>query len=280
MRCWAIHEHPNHQYRFDPTATDANSYLQQNDNSPDPRFQSLTVPIDAIAVSSGQNDAGVFELNFKDERYLPFEGAGVISKWQLDLPSDFRQFDYDSITDVIFTVRYISKNGGDKLRKPAGDSVLAYIQSVEDLSRTQGLFALFDLKSEFALEWARASGSLATVATSSAQAQPTAFHLNNLVDRLPMFTRGRDHKKIVAQNITLLTQTDLPPSAYSLSVDPTGNQDPIVFSSDPNSVGTLQVMTAGDEVGATFAAPWTLNITGAGAKLQKIWLLIRYTLAK
>lgn len=26
---------------------------------------------------SSQNDSGMFELNFKDERYLPFEGAGV-----------------------------------------------------------------------------------------------------------------------------------------------------------------------------------------------------------
>jgi hypothetical protein len=27
----------------------------------------------------------MFELNFRDERYLPFEGAGAISTWQLEL---------------------------------------------------------------------------------------------------------------------------------------------------------------------------------------------------
>jgi hypothetical protein len=38
-----------------------------------------------IATSSAQNDSGMFELNFRDERYLPFEGAGAISHWRLEL---------------------------------------------------------------------------------------------------------------------------------------------------------------------------------------------------
>jgi hypothetical protein len=29
--------------------------------------------------STAQNEAGVFELSFRDERYMPFEGLGVIS---------------------------------------------------------------------------------------------------------------------------------------------------------------------------------------------------------
>ncbi|MBK9227461.1 MAG: hypothetical protein IPL67_10515 [Ignavibacteria bacterium] len=36
--------------------------------------------------STGQNDSGVFELNFRDERYLPFENTGAISSWRLELP--------------------------------------------------------------------------------------------------------------------------------------------------------------------------------------------------
>jgi hypothetical protein len=35
----------------------------------------------SIATSTAQNDSGMFGLNFRDERYLPFEGAGVISNW-------------------------------------------------------------------------------------------------------------------------------------------------------------------------------------------------------
>lgn len=54
----------------------------------------------AIAASMGQNDAGVFEFSFRDERYMPFEGAGAISAWRIELSKekDLRQFDYDTIS--------------------------------------------------------------------------------------------------------------------------------------------------------------------------------------
>jgi Tc toxin complex TcA C-terminal TcB-binding domain len=56
----------------------------------------------------------VFELSFRDERYLPFEGAGAISRWSLELFSDaqnpdfgkpLRQFDYGSISDAVLHVK-------------------------------------------------------------------------------------------------------------------------------------------------------------------------------
>ena len=57
----------------------------------------------------------MFELNFKDERYLPFEGAGVISKWRLELPT-VKQFDYNTISDVVLHVKYIASEGGEQLK--------------------------------------------------------------------------------------------------------------------------------------------------------------------
>ena len=59
----------------------------------------------SIATSTAQNDGGMFELSFRDERYLPFEGAGAVSTWRLELPSQLRQFDYATIADVIVTRR-------------------------------------------------------------------------------------------------------------------------------------------------------------------------------
>lgn len=75
-------------------------YARDLDND-DPRFSDRFGAIQSIATSSGQNDSGLFELNFRDERYLPFEGAGAISRWQLEMPNEFRQFDYSTLTDVI-----------------------------------------------------------------------------------------------------------------------------------------------------------------------------------
>ncbi|MBA3494224.1 MAG: hypothetical protein H0T87_08970 [Gammaproteobacteria bacterium] len=39
-----------------------------------------------MVTSSGQDDSGLFETNLRDEPYLPFEGAGVISTWRLEMP--------------------------------------------------------------------------------------------------------------------------------------------------------------------------------------------------
>jgi len=54
----------------------------------DGRFVENNIPVKAIAVSNAQNDSGVFELNFRDQRYLPFEEAGAVSEWSLELFSD------------------------------------------------------------------------------------------------------------------------------------------------------------------------------------------------
>jgi hypothetical protein len=62
-----------------------------------------------IATSTAQNYAGVFQLNFRDDRYMPFEGAGAISSWKLSLPKNFRQFDYSTINDVIIHVSYTAE---------------------------------------------------------------------------------------------------------------------------------------------------------------------------
>ncbi|KWB79374.1 hypothetical protein WL42_12470 [Burkholderia ubonensis] len=69
-----------------------------------------------IALSVGLNDAGQFELNFGDERYLPFEGTGAVSSWTLAFPrhdkSDSQKALLDALTDVIVHVRYLALDGG------------------------------------------------------------------------------------------------------------------------------------------------------------------------
>ena len=67
----------------------------------------------SISTSSANNDGGLFEFNFRDERYLPFEGAGAAnSKWSLSLPSQYKPFDYNTISDVIIHISYTSKFDG------------------------------------------------------------------------------------------------------------------------------------------------------------------------
>ncbi|RYZ32331.1 MAG: toxin, partial [Sphingobacteriales bacterium] len=69
-----------------------------------------------VAISTGINDAGMFELSFNDERYLPFEGTGAVSTWRLSMSPMTNHIDFDSISDVIFQLRYTALDGGAKFR--------------------------------------------------------------------------------------------------------------------------------------------------------------------
>ncbi len=252
-----------HKFRTSAIAKDKNDYPEKTDET-DERFSTVNIPITLIAVSTGQNDSGVFELNFRDERYIPFEGAGAISKWRLELPDQFRQFDYDTITDVIMQLRYTAVEGGDKLKKPAGDSVQEYMKSVEQLSQQEGLFAAFDLKHDFSSEWYKAT-------QPPAGATERVLSLNNLNERLPIFTKGRQPDKIQATDVYVFTSANLSSAALTL----TQATDDFMFTDGP-AVGTMKSSVIKD-----MSSPidsWQLKIQDVKTKLEKMWLLVRYVL--
>ena len=255
-----------HKFRTSALAKDKTDYLEKTEE-PDDRFSTVNVPITSIACSTGQNDSGVFELNFKDERYLPFEGAGAICKCRLELPTAFRQFDYDTISDVIVHVRYTSVEGGDKLKKPATDSVLAYIKSVEDLSREEGLFTAFDLKHDFPTEWHKAMNPPAGITER-------VLMLNNLNERLPIFTKGRLPKGIQATDVYLYKPKALKPVIIKLIQSDSTETD---FSS-PQDVGTMSSSAIHAEDNAIPMDNWQVKIQDLKTPIDKLWLLIRYVL--
>jgi len=122
----------------------------------DDRFSDYFGSLQSIVTSSANMDSGLFETNLRDERYLPFEHSGVISEWQLELPAnpgnkDPRQFDYDTISDVILHIRYTARQGGDLLRKGATDNLKDLIKTAS----AAGSVRLFSTRHEFPTEWAK-----------------------------------------------------------------------------------------------------------------------------
>jgi len=113
----------------------------------DPRFRYEVGAIQSIATSDGQSDTGMFEFSFRDERYLPFEGAGAISSWRLEMPDEFRSFDYDSISDVILHINYTSRSANLDFK----DKVELYL--ADKLSTENTLFSLISAKHGFNQEW-------------------------------------------------------------------------------------------------------------------------------
>ena len=144
-----------HRMRLAPTI--GAGYAEVED---DARFETGVGAAEAIATSTARDDSGLFRLNLDDERYLPFEGSGVISRWRLELPTSVRQFDYNTISDVEMSLSYTAREGGDALR----DSVEATIVDALDAAAAQleteaqqpeGLSLLLQASKDFAVDWER-----------------------------------------------------------------------------------------------------------------------------
>src|SRR5690606_6430473 len=119
----------------------------------DERFAYNIGAIQSIATSSAQNDSGMFELNFRDERYLPFEGAAAASSWRLELPTDIRQFDYQTITDIIIHVRYTAREGGSSLKASANAALREQLEAMKQSLGQTGMHVAIKLRHERPNEW-------------------------------------------------------------------------------------------------------------------------------
>ncbi|WP_221409163.1 Tc toxin subunit A-related protein, partial [Reichenbachiella versicolor] len=133
------------------TDLNTNSPKYSFEGNNDTRFDHDLGGIQSIATSSAQNDAGLFELNFNDERYLPFEGAGAISNWRLELPTDMRAFDYDTISDVIVHIGYTAKDGGDKFKTEVKNDIQLGLNNYADWLQSSGeaQSEIISLKTQF-----------------------------------------------------------------------------------------------------------------------------------
>lgn len=117
---------------------------------PDARFREQVGSLQAVATSTGLNDSGLFELNFRDERYLPFEGAGTITQWRIELPAELPQFDYRTIADVVVTIHYTARDGGDILRDQVNTELRQLINAI---ASNTGLTCLLSARHDFPEAW-------------------------------------------------------------------------------------------------------------------------------
>ena len=152
------------------------------DGADDDRFSDSFGSLDSIVTSTGQNDGGMFETNLRDERRLPFEGQGAVGVWQLELPDEVRQFDYDTIADVVLHVRYTAREGGAPLKAKATASLEKRFKEAAGI----GSVRLFSVRHEFPTEWARFKAKKINAAN------PTAtLELDLREEQYPFWSKGR-----------------------------------------------------------------------------------------
>ena len=126
-------------------------YARQDE---DDRFVDYTGAIESIVTSTGDNDGGMFETNLRDERYLPFEGQGAIGRWQIELPTPYRSWDYDSLSDVVLHVRYTAREGGGTVAEGA----TGVIEDVLSDDTQAPLTRVLGLRRDFPTQWQAFAG--------------------------------------------------------------------------------------------------------------------------
>ena len=225
----------------------------------DQRFTTNTGGIQSIATSTGQNDSGLFEVVLRDERYLPFEAAGAISRWRIELTGEFRSFDYDTITDAVFHLRYTARDGGAAVRRQVVPALTDRINEIVNGTDETGLYHFSSLRQEYPTQFHR------LLHPTGAADHETVLSISR--DRFPYLFAGRD---ISIERVVLLLKLRDPAlydTGQPLEVELTrGEGDPEAVDLEviPAAFGSLPNATypglAGDLEGEE---TWTIHVTAA-----------------
>ena len=159
--------------------------------------------IQSISTSHAQNDSGMFELNFRDERYLPFEGSGAESSWRLELPTKVKQFDYNSISDVIMHVKYTAREGGELLKNAVNNELKKQLTKIKQGLKEEGLHIPIDMKHDMPNEWhlLKNDGSIKLVIDKS---------------RMPYLAQSI---AIKIEHVMFITKVKNSPSSFGINID-------------------------------------------------------------
>ncbi|KAK7420488.1 hypothetical protein QQX98_002686 [Neonectria punicea] len=262
-----------HKYRVSAVAAKGEHYHDlTGSNANTDQFRADRVPITQVAISSGVQDAGLFELGPRDgERFQPFEGAGAISTWRLTLPTTVRQFDHQTISDVVLHMRYTAVDGGPLLRRAANEAVTAYRSTVEELGNREGLFAYFDLKNDFSNQWYAFQAALSGKGAAQTKREAT-LDLSGLPDRLPFWARD---KEITVLSLTIVVNGKDDTIENDLVIGELGDG-----KWDPVPVGGSKLLTRGSLKQSL--AGWKLVVSkdsGSVSDIQGMCLVFRYALS-
>jgi hypothetical protein len=113
----------------------------------DPRIVRSYGATQSIVTSSGQNDSGMFEVNLRDERYLPMEYFGAACRLRIELLRETNFFETDECSDYLIHLKIGAREGGELLAVAAARSARRRLPG--DGTR------LFDLRHDMPDAWNR-----------------------------------------------------------------------------------------------------------------------------
>ena len=93
-------------------------------------------------VDAYEKSNGLFELRFDDDRYLPFEGTGAVSRWRLEMNGKKGAISMDELLDITLRIRYTALPGGER-----------FADAVKGLLKPYDAVRFLDLNYDFHDEW-------------------------------------------------------------------------------------------------------------------------------
>lgn len=198
----------------------------------DPRFVFDYRGIQSVVTSTALADSGAFETDLRDERYLPFEGAGAHSTWRLELPDEIRQFDYDTISDIVIALRYTAREGGEPLRTNAVRACQAALAA----AAATGSVRLFSVRREFPNAWAAFMAADTSKGRALIRVQARAEHFPAWLTSTPRHKTALEVKRAI-----LIAQpaADAPHGPWRVSGSPTNNASAAVVLQPKPALGGL-----------------------------------------
>ena len=199
-----------------------------------------------IATSSGQADAGLFDVNLHDERWLPFEGQGAISTWNLVLDPRDNNIDFTTITDVVLHLRYTARGGGDQT---AAGNVRAQLKPSDP--RT----ILVSVRNTFP-DSLYAFFNPGTAGTGQALTLPLTANV------FPYTNLGHGTAEI--QNLALYLALSVPAAGNTIAAGFTGSANPISLAPMPGQTTAgepIDALTASVAFSPGLVTPQTLSLT-------------------
>jgi hypothetical protein len=169
----------------------------------DNRFVQSNTPFKEIIVSTGTNDSG-FNLDpaansneVYQQQYAPFQHAGFISEWTIDLnqkdaDNDFSQVNWDTLSDVVITgVVSIETDYGDYAKGAAH-----YLDEIfKQINRDQPFSLLHHIRNDFGNE------------LHKFKVDPSASQLAFPIDK-SRFPYIAQHHKITLKEIEIVTKAN------------------------------------------------------------------------
>lgn len=243
-------------------------YGRQTD---DPRFADSVGTVQSIVTSGAQNDSGMFETNLHDERYLPFEGQGAISTWRIEMPKNFKSFDYNTISDVVLHVRYTARDGGAQLKAMAEQELQTALNEFVRVEGAKGLTQMFSLRHEFSTEWSRflnaPSGSTHSLTMAITKERfPSVFQAKNIsIKTMEVYVKAKTNPESIKIALAAGPTAPAPPSGETLALSAWNGLMRGTKEFNNNEPGTFTLNA------------WRSN--GATVDLNDIIVVCRYTVS-